>query len=111
MLLEQSTLFRHLYFSSNEIGRERIERVDLDGKNRTTFVDSDINGVKGLVILEQRNELCWAQNGNASSLVRQLSCIGLDQRNRTVVFEYSSQDHIRDLSLQNDERFYWTVAG
>jgi hypothetical protein len=84
-----------------------IKRVDMDGANVTIFVDSNISKVGPLVVLQQRQELCWGDNG---WLTAHIACIGLDQRNRRVVFENIS-GRIFALTAHNDERFYWTNLG
>uniref|UniRef100_A0A914VKD9 Nidogen-1 n=1 Tax=Plectus sambesii TaxID=2011161 RepID=A0A914VKD9_9BILA len=92
---------RHLFYSDWHREKPIIGRVDLDGSNRMTFIDTDIHLPNGLVVLHQRRELCWVDAGQ-----QRLACIGLDQRNRRVV--YAPLEYPFGLTVHNEERFYWT---
>uniref|UniRef100_A0A914DFS9 EGF-like domain-containing protein n=1 Tax=Acrobeloides nanus TaxID=290746 RepID=A0A914DFS9_9BILA len=92
---------RHVYYSDWHRETPRIGRIDMDGSNNQVFVNSDIHLPNGLAIVQSRQELCWVDAGS-----QRLSCIGLDGRNRRVV--YAPLEYPFGLTIRNDERFYWT---
>uniref|UniRef100_A0A914WT52 CARD domain-containing protein n=1 Tax=Plectus sambesii TaxID=2011161 RepID=A0A914WT52_9BILA len=92
---------RYLFYSSPS----RIWRVGLDGLNRTEFASSFVEYPTALVILNKRRELCWLD-----AMRKELSCIGLDQRNRRVVYDNIPMSPLSSLTAHNEERFYWTTS-
>uniref|UniRef100_A0A914VRI8 Vitellogenin receptor n=1 Tax=Plectus sambesii TaxID=2011161 RepID=A0A914VRI8_9BILA len=90
---------KHLFYSARHI----IWRMDLDGSNRMQFVYSNVSYPNGLVVLHQGRKLCWLDHGR-----RELSCIGLDQRNRRVVYD-NIQASPSCMTALNEKRFYWTT--
>lgn len=92
---------RHLYYSDWHRENPLIGRVDLDGRNNIPFVNNELYLPNGLTVLEERRELCWVDAG-----MQRLSCIGLDGRNRRVVF--APLEYPFGLTTHNEQRFYWT---
>uniref|UniRef100_A0A915B526 Nidogen-1 n=1 Tax=Parascaris univalens TaxID=6257 RepID=A0A915B526_PARUN len=92
---------RQLYYSDWHRENPLIGRVDLDGKNNIPFVNNELYLPNGLTVLEERRELCWVDAG-----MQRLSCIGLDGRNRRVVF--APLEYPFGLTTHNEKRFYWT---
>uniref|UniRef100_A0A914V6G0 Protein kinase domain-containing protein n=1 Tax=Plectus sambesii TaxID=2011161 RepID=A0A914V6G0_9BILA len=91
---------RHLFRCSSG----SIWRVNLDGSNEQQFVHTNVSRPTGVVVLHHRRELCWVDD-----VKRELSCIGLDQRNRRLVYNNIQQIDIWCMTALNEEQFYWTA--
>ncbi|VDK54857.1 unnamed protein product [Gongylonema pulchrum] len=92
---------RFLYYSDWHREHPVIGRMRLDGTENIPFVNTDIHLPNGLAVLLERRELCWVDAG-----LQRLSCIGLDGRNRRIVF--APLQYPFGLTVHNEQRFYWT---
>ncbi|XP_003375523.1 putative Low-density lipoprotein receptor repeat class B [Trichinella spiralis] len=92
---------RKLYYSDWHREKPVIGRLNLDGTARELFVTSNIALPNGLVVLNRRRELCWADAGT-----QRLECIGLNGGGRHVIF--APLGYPFGLTAHNEETFYWT---
>ena len=81
-----------------------IGRVNMDGTNLIDFVDADISAPTLLAVLPTSRELCWVDFG-----MRELSCIGLNQKDRHLVWASEDFQFLKDWIVDDkNERYYWT---
>ncbi|KRX84111.1 Nidogen-1 [Trichinella sp. T6] len=92
---------RKLYYSDWHREKPVVGRLNLDGTARELFVTSNIALPNGLVVLNRRRELCWADAGT-----QRLECIGLNGGGRHVIF--APLGYPFGLTAHNEETFYWT---
>uniref|UniRef100_A0A158Q8F9 Nidogen-1 n=1 Tax=Elaeophora elaphi TaxID=1147741 RepID=A0A158Q8F9_9BILA len=92
---------RYLYYSDWHRENPVIGRVRLDGTENSAFITTEVNLPNGLAVLVERRQLCWVDAG-----LQHLSCIGLDGKNRRIV--YAPLQYPFGLTIHNEQRFYWT---
>ncbi|KAH8379356.1 hypothetical protein KR009_004351, partial [Drosophila setifemur] len=95
---------RKLYWTNSNITHPSVERVDLDGNNRTVIIDSNIDMPKGIVVDQLSDRLFWIDD--LKGVFFAVMSSKLDGSDRQLVLKDKHHEP-QNLAVTNDA-IYWT---
>ncbi|EDW92844.1 protein cueball [Drosophila yakuba] len=95
---------RKLYWTNSNVTHPTVERIDLDGSNRTVIVNSDIDMPRGIVVDQLSDRLFWIDD--LKGVFFSVESSKLDGSDRQVVLKDKHHEPL-NLAVTNDA-IYWT---
>lgn len=96
--------YSNIYWTNANFLRPTIERSRLDGTDRTTIIDTDIQNPIGISIDYEKQRIYWADRGEGIDF--RIESANLNGKERQIVFEGT---HIRPFAVAVDAyAIYWT---
>ncbi|XP_062131296.1 protein cueball [Drosophila sulfurigaster albostrigata] len=95
---------RKLYWTNCKIGHASVERIGLDGKNRETLIQDDIDMPRGIAVDQVTDRLYWIDDKNGIFFAVESS--KLDGSDRQLVVQDKHQEPLQ-LAITSDT-IYWT---
>ncbi|KAH8375669.1 hypothetical protein KR200_007303, partial [Drosophila serrata] len=95
---------RKLYWTNSNITHPSVERIDLDGSNRTVIISTNIDMPKGIVVDQLSDRLFWIDDLKGVFFAVESS--RMDGSDRQVVLKDKHHEPL-NLAVTNDA-IYWT---
>ncbi|KAH8349698.1 hypothetical protein KR084_004385, partial [Drosophila pseudotakahashii] len=95
---------RKLYWTNSNHSHPSVERINLDGSNRTMIVNSSIHMPKGIVVDQLSDRLFWIDD--LDGIYFSVESTKLDGSDRQLVLKDKNQEPL-NLAVTNDA-IYWT---
>ncbi|XP_016958873.1 protein cueball [Drosophila biarmipes] len=95
---------RKLYWTNSNHSKPSVERINLDGSNRTTIVNASIHMPKGIVVDQFSDRLFWIDD--LDGIYFSVESSKLDGSDRQLVLKDKNQEPL-NLAVTNDA-IYWT---
>ncbi|XP_033158640.1 protein cueball [Drosophila mauritiana] len=95
---------RKLYWTNSNVTHPSVERINLDGSNRTVIINSDIDMPRGIVVDQLSDRLFWIDD--LKGVFFSVESCKLDGSDRQVVLKDKHHEPL-NLAVTNDA-IYWT---